>query len=305
MGLGGALGATLAWGGMFPVFGFMLAYLDPAYLMAVRYLAAGLILITIVVALEGARALRFDGRGPAVIALGIGGIGAFNLLIIEGVRLSGPTHGALIMATTPLLAVLVSWIRRRKRPANSTLLFIGLAFSGVALVVTRGSLANLEGGSGLGDALILSGAFLWALYTVVTPYFSDWSALRFSALTASIGGVGLVLAALVLSATHLARVPSAYDLVVTAPGMAYIVLLGVVFAIVAWNVGVKNLGPQRTVLFMNVVPITTFAVEVFLGRHFATVEYLGATLTIAALIGNNVFTHQVRPRREIVGLTSP
>ncbi|GAC1409013.1 MAG: DMT family transporter [Candidatus Velthaea sp.] len=289
LGLAGSLGATLAWGGMFPVFGIMLAYLDPVYLMAVRYLAAGAILLAIVVALEGPRALRFEGRGRLLLWLGLGGIGAFNLLIIVGVRMSGPSHGALIMATTPLLAVLVKWVRERAVPDARTLLFIILAFAGVALVVTRGSVETLVQGSGAGDLLILCGALLWAIYTVLTPQFADWSPLRFSALTAAIGAVGIAAVTIVLTALHLARVPSARDLIVTAPGMVYIVLLGVVFAIVAWNVGVKELGAQRAVLFMNAVPITTFTIEVLLGKHFTPVEYAGAALTVAALIGNNVF----------------
>ncbi|GAC1533086.1 MAG: DMT family transporter [Candidatus Velthaea sp.] len=296
LGLAGTIGATLSWGGMFPVLGIMLQYLDPTYLMAVRYLAAGAILLAIVIGREGADALRFEGRGRLLLFLGLGGICAFNLLIVEGVRLSGPSHGALIMATTPLLAVFVTWALERRRPEGRTVLFISLAFAGVALVVTRGSFETLLQGSGVGDLLILCGALLWAAYTVFTPRFADWSPLRFSALTASIGGVGIVVVTAVLTRLHLARVPSAHDLVVTAPGMAYIVLMGVVFAIVAWNVGVKYLGAQRAVIFMNAVPITTFTIEVLLGKHFTLVEYAGAALTIAALVGNSVFAAPVERR---------
>jgi len=51
------------------------------------------------------------------------------------------------------------------------------------------------------------------------------------------------------------------------------------------------------VLFSNLIPVTTFVIEIFRGYRPNGVEVAGAALTIAALIANNLFTRRVQARR--------
>jgi drug/metabolite transporter (DMT)-like permease len=59
-------------------------------------------------------------------------------------------------------------------------------------------------------------------------------------------------------------------------------------AVVGWNTGVRNLGALNGVLFMNLVPITTFTVEAFRGSPVTAVDLVGVAITIAALVGENL-----------------
>src|SRR2546427_9881290 len=137
---GAALATTtsLAWGGQFVVGKSALSRVDPFYLTAVRYLVAALVLLALLVAFEGRRALRLEGRGLRLLWLGTLGFAAFNLLIYTGLAHAKPQNAALITALGPLLTALVLWLRRGVRPARSTLALLGVALIGVALVISGG-----------------------------------------------------------------------------------------------------------------------------------------------------------------------
>jgi drug/metabolite transporter (DMT)-like permease len=287
LGIGGALGATLAWGGQFPVFAGVLHDLDAYWLTAVRGVAGAVILIGLLLAIEGPRALQLGERPWRVAALGLIGFTVFGDFLLLGVARSGPQHAALIMATTPLLATLLAWVRSGARPTPLALGLTLLAFAGVALVVTKGDVVALaHEGSWLGDLFLLIGALAWAYYTLEAAAYREWSALRLTTLTVAFGTLGLIAVALVAVAVGAAPLPPAHAFAAAVPGMLYLVLVGPVFAIFAWAIGVKALGSARTVLFMNAVPITTFTIEIALGVRFHLVEYLGAALTLTALFLN-------------------
>ena len=55
-----------------------------------------------------------------------------------------------------------------------------------------------------------------------------------------------------------------------------------------WNAAIGLIGPQNAVLFGNLIPVTTFAIEIVRGYRPGAVELGGAALTIAALVANNV-----------------
>jgi drug/metabolite transporter (DMT)-like permease len=281
-----ALTATLAWGGMFPVFSLVLGRLDAFQTSAERYGFAALVLLAILAAREGFAALSFDGRAREIALLGLAGFTGFNIFLLLGVRAAGPEHGALVMATVPALALVVQALRTRVMPPPARIPFVLTAFCGVALVVTAGH--GVRPGSALGDIALLAAALCWVAYTIGAGALRGWSPLRFTALSATAGAAGLILLAGIALALGVSHRPSASDFAATAPAMAYLVLFGAVYAVVAWTTAVRGLGPQRAALFMNLVPVTAFVIATLLGNPPVQLELLGAAMTVLALIGDNV-----------------
>ena len=62
--------------------------------------------------------------------------------------------------------------------------------------------------------------------------------------------------------------------------------------VLAWNEGVRRIGAANGALFMNLVPVVTFAVEIGRGYRPGEVEIFGALLTIAALVFANLAGRQ-------------
>ena len=63
-----------------------------------------------------------------------------------------------------------------------------------------------------------------------------------------------------------------------------------------WNGAVSIIGPQNAALFGNLIPVTTFAIEIVRGYRPGTVEILGALITIGALVAANMLTRRRAPR---------
>jgi drug/metabolite transporter (DMT)-like permease len=68
--------------------------------------------------------------------------------------------------------------------------------------------------------------------------------------------------------------------------------------VLTWNAAIGAIGPQNAVLFSNLIPVTTFVIEIVRGYRPNRVEVAGAALTIAALVANNLFARRVQARRE-------
>ncbi|WP_426954513.1 DMT family transporter [Muricoccus radiodurans] len=290
--LGGAamLGAAaLAWGGMFAVAKPLMQEIDPFTLTLIRYAPTSLIFLGLLWAVEGRGALATEGRALHLWAIGTLGFAGFGLFAFLGLRSTRPEHGAVIPALMPLIAVGVAALRARAWPAPRQLGAVGVGLLGVALVVTHGDPRSLlTGGAGGGEALILVGATTWVLYTLGAAAFPGWSGLRYTALTAAFGALSIAGITLTALAVGAATLPSPAVLVAAAPEFAYLVLAASVVAVLGWNAGMRALGPARGVLFINLVPVTAFAIAVAGGRVPAGAEIAGVALVIAALILNSL-----------------
>jgi drug/metabolite transporter (DMT)-like permease len=297
--LGFALAATtgVIWGGQWVVGRSALEHVDAFNLTAIRYGAAAVLLLAALAAVEGRSALRFDGRALRLFGLGALGFAGFNLLAYAGLDHAGPESASLITALGPLLMALLLWRLGRGRPSRSTLAALGIAIIGVLLVIGKGDpLSVFQGALGWGDLLVLAGVASFVAYTVGARSLPGFSPLRYTALTAGFGWVAVALVTALADATGATTLPSAGAVDSILPQLAYITLLGAVVAVTTWNIAAKRIGPQNTALFTNVMPVTTFAIEIARGYHASAAELGGAALTIAALVGGNLASRGARYR---------
>jgi drug/metabolite transporter (DMT)-like permease len=287
LGLLAALAAASSWGIMFPILKQLLRTLDPYWLTSIRYLAASAILAVVLLLVEGPRAFALDRRSWQLFVLGTVGIAAFNIFVLSGLERSSAEHGALVVATGPAMVALLLWARNGAMPSRLTFAMLALAFVGVMLVITKGSLASLAGGSALGDALVALGVAGFAIYTAYAPAFSDYSRLRFATLSITYGTIATVIVSIVAQLAGVAHAPTTIDSSVIV-GMAYMIIFPAILAFLFWTFAISKIGAENTGLFMNAVPVVAFIIGIFSGQHFAVIEYLGAALTITALAINNL-----------------
>ena len=279
-----------------------LPHLDAFALGSLRYAIGVAVFVALLVAVEGWKALRYDGRLGGAALFGLIGITGFNLFVWIGLSFTLPEHASIILALqTPLIA-LGAWLTRGTRPPRFTLGCVAVAIAGVLLVVTRGDLARAladiaAGGALLGDVLVLFGAISWVIYTLSAARFPAWSPLRFTVLTCIPGAVGLVAGNLIAIAVGAASVPSAGAIAGVAWQILYFSVGTVVLGVLAFNNANRRLGPLNTMLMMNLVPIGVFGIEAALGRSFTPVELAGALTVVGALVANNLYLRGVSTRR--------
>ena len=295
----GVLFATttaLVWGGQFVVGKSALQTINAFPLSTVRYALAAVLWLLVLVVLEGRGSLRLDGRGWRLFWLGSLGFAGFNLFAYTGLAHARPETASLIVALGPLLTALVLWHRTKVRPARATFGLLGVALLGVALVVSAGHPSSiLHGALGWGEVLVLAGVLSFILYSLGAAEFASYSPLRYTALTASLGWLTIAGATLVAIATGLVAAPTTAQLTSVWPQIAYLAIPGAFVAVLTWNAAIKAIGPQNAVLFSNLIPVTTFAIEIARGYRPNAAELLGAALTIGALVASNLLARRTQP----------
>jgi drug/metabolite transporter (DMT)-like permease len=286
-----SLTAAVAWGAMFPVAATAIHHVDAFHLTEVRYLVATGIFLGLLALIEGGRALLPQGRALELFILGTLGFAGFNLLTYLALEHVRPQDASLIVATAPLLTAFAVWLTTRVKPTRTTFGAMLVALFGVMLVITHGDPSQLGGSAG--DLLVLGGVASFVAYTTGARRFGDFSPLRYTALSAVGGTLTILAVTVLLTLTGTYPLPSAADWGNAAPQTVYIILGGAVVGVLAWNEGVRRIGAANGALFMNLVPVVTFAVEIGRGYRPGEFEILGALLTIAALVFANL---AARPR---------
>jgi drug/metabolite transporter (DMT)-like permease len=286
--------AILSWGAMFPIAKRTLPVLDAYSLGSIRYAIGTLIFVALLVAFEGRRALAYEGRLAAASVFGVVGFTGFNVFVWLGLASTRPEHASIIMSLqTPLVALAV-WLTRGQRPAAFTLGCAAAAIAGVVLVVTAGDPAQaFAHGTLAGDALVVLGAVSWVVYSLAGGRFAGWSPLRMTVLTCIPGAIGLLVAHGAAIALGWAQPPTLDAVLSVKWQIGYFAVFTVVLGVLCFNAGVKFLGALNTMLMLNLVPVTVFAIEAALGRSFAPIELAGAALVIGALVANNLYLRRM------------
>jgi drug/metabolite transporter (DMT)-like permease len=275
------------WGGFLPVGKSALAMVDPYWLTALRFGTAALVFLGLLWVREGRAALRTDGHLAKIALFGSFGFAGFGICVFEGLRLTRPEIGSMILALGPIQVALFQWWRTHRRPDRFTLAAIALALVGELLVITAGDVTRLVGGDALGNGLVFLASLFWTAYTLGGQQFPGWSPVRYTALSCSLGWLAiLALLAIATLAGH-SRPPSAAQMVEVWPQLAFIVFCVSVFGILFWNMAVAKIGPLSAGLFANFTPVITYLIAIAQGRRPDALELMGAAIVLIALIANN------------------
>jgi drug/metabolite transporter (DMT)-like permease len=275
------VGAAAAWGASFAAAKPLVAFIEPAFVSGVRYLAVALLLIAWLGATRQPVAVR-RGELAQLAALGVFGFGLFQGLWGFGLAYTTAAKSAILMATSPIFGVLFA--RLRGEPAGAAA-WIGVltAFGGVFLLM-NGSLTEfrLGGGTLLGDAIWLVNGALWALFSLLSrPLVAKLGAARTTAWAALFGSGLLAL----VTAPFAAQDDWSQLRPAHLWNAAFLTLVAGAFAQIAYYRGLACLGLGRAIAYMYLVPIFGVAAALLaLGEPFGAVQGLGAALTLAGVV---------------------
>lgn len=272
---------VIVWGNTFPTAKYVLGVMPPDMFASSRYLLAAFTLMGILIWREG---LKLPQRRDLLPLLGFGflGITLMQLVWSTALSLSTASKGSILIATSPIWALILNSLRGQRLPLFAWLGVL-LSFGGVFLVINN-SLSEITVGGGhiVGDLMFLSVAFLWALYSVLSPpylqrlgtlYVSGWSML-FGALLMT------PVIAWRWNDTPWAAMQSSHW-----ASFAYTVVLAGALGYLFWYEGIRRLGVARSVIYSYLIPVFAMISAVtFLGEHVSTAQLLGAAVVIAGLV---------------------
>lgn len=286
--------SVLSWGGMFPIMTPALKIMDPFYFTLLRYGSVAIIFAVILFFVEGINAFRTEGHVIRLWLFGTSAFAGFSFLVFLGQQIAGQSGSiiaSVMMAIQPLLGVLVGWVYRGKKPTIVALFSMIIAAVGVFMVVTKGHISILLSGHNtvLAVIFILLGALCWVIYTAGGADFPEWSILRYSTLTSILGVCSVIIVLTIATIFGWLQIPTFSQVAGVQNALIYMITLAGVIAVFAWNMGNRIIGPINGILFMNLVPITSFVITIINGYKVSTFEILGCLITISALVGNNIY----------------
>lgn len=285
LGIAALLLATSGWGGMFLVSKGVLHHVEPVWLTLIRYSMAALLFVLLILPRGAApwRKLRLHA-GPLALR-GFAGFGVFSVMLLVGLAHSVPSHGAVIMATTPMTTQLLRWALDGVRPARSTLWTTALALVGVAIVSGLLFSTGPSAGSTLfGDAVAFIGTLGWVWYTRGTTRFPELDVIEYTALTVLASWPLLLVGAIAATALGLTSAPGAEDLRLSWQALLYVGLVSSAIAVLAFNYGVRTLGAVTGTAFLNFVPVSALLMSVAMGKLPTVNEIAGMAMVVAALL---------------------
>jgi drug/metabolite transporter (DMT)-like permease len=252
-----------------------------------RYGTAAGIFIALLWFREGRAALRTEGHLAKIALFGALGFAGFGICVFEGLRLTRPEIGSMILALGPIQVALFQWWRTHRRPDRFTLAAIALALAGELLVITAGDIGRLVGGDAMGNGLVFLASLFWTAYTLGGQQFPGWSPVRYTALSCALGWLAIILVLAIATLTGHSQPPRTEQLRAVWPQLAFIVLCVSVFGILFWNMAVAKIGPLSAGLFANFTPVITYLIAIAQGRRPDALELVGAAIVLVALIANN------------------
>ncbi len=280
----GVLLATMIFGGAFASGRHgALAGLNPADLVTLRYIAAGLVFAPWMLR----EALRGGRAGAARIGWGRGVVLAFfgaagnALVVMIGVNLSPANHGAVLNpGMTPIYGVALGvWLLAERPPAGAV---VGIPLALAGLVLVGGESFRVTGmATWPGDVVLALSGSLWALFTVlvrkwrIAPWPATATINALSAL-AWIPAYGLVTGFRPL----LAAQPSELIGQALVLGVAHASL-----AVLLWARGIAVLGATRTLMFPALVPVWgTLLAWALLGEALTPLQWLGVGVVSVGML---------------------
>jgi drug/metabolite transporter (DMT)-like permease len=269
---------AIMWGGTF-IATKMVSHVFGSFTGAsYRYLVALLFMVPILL-VKDPKAFKVTKKQLFQLSLlGATGIFAYSFFFFTGLRMVKASHGALIVALNPVLVMLISSSIGKERISRIKIIGLLLSITGTAIVIARGDLLDLFTMFTWGDAFMLGCPISWALYT----YFAK-DALKFATpLQASTWAIVIGLA-MILFFVPFETYPTKVDWTIWL-AIVYLGICGSVLGFVWYYEGIKEIGPVKTSVFNNLIPI--FAVMfsvVLLDETIHAYMWYGSALVISGV----------------------
>ncbi len=270
------------WALNFSIIKASLSEVDPYSFNSARFILATLLVWAIVLWKRAWFTIPKKDWIP-LIFIGLIGNLLYQWLFIVGIDLTLSANAAVILGTIPIWIAILAHFFSDEKMSGLKILGISLAFVGVAAIIIGGdNPISFLSDTFTGDVLIILAAITWAIYTIQSKNFlKKYSPLQFSAIMTLIGAVSLtIISFFVVETTDWDKVSiPAYG------GIIYSGALSIGVAYLIWNNGIVKVGPVKTSVYQNLVPVLglIFGI-VLLNESLSSLQYIGSAITVAGVV---------------------
>lgn len=270
------------WGSTFIAGRIVSAEMSAPFAALGRFLIATSTLLVLLLVLERGFPRLSARQWLLFVLLGAIGVAAYALFYMYGLQTVTASRGSLIMALIPAATLLGGALFLHEPLTRPRVAGVVLALLGVAVDLGNGNpLKLVTDPIGIGEIALFGCVIAWSAYTllgkrVMGNGISPLAATTCSALT------GTAILAIVCVAAGDLTLPQA-----TLKGwlaLTFMGVLGTAIAYVWFYDGVSAIGPARTAVFINLVPVVAITLGVLLlGEKLQASMIVGAAMVVSGV----------------------
>ncbi|MGJ0908987.1 DMT family transporter [Clostridium botulinum] len=274
--------STLFWGGAFIAAKLSAPFIPPFTLTFLRFLVATLVLFFIIIIKEKNIYKIKKKDIPVFLFTGIVGMVGYHIFFFKASTYTTATNSSLIAASNPIITCILSVIFLKDKLSSKGIIGIILSFTGVLLAITNGAIANiLNINFNKGDILMIIAVLCWASYGVfskkVMPKYSPMTLTFYSFLFCTLFLIPFVIYEKPLSLIN--KVPY-YSYI----AILYMSIFASVIGYLVQQISIKQVGPSKTSIFVNLVPISSIVLStIILGEKITIITILSTALIVAGV----------------------
>ena len=197
-------------------------------------------------------------------------------LLYIGVHNTPAVNAGLLVATMPIVVIVLAWIILRDRITLLQGGAVALALVGITAIMTEGNFTTvLEVQFAKGDLWVECAILSFSLYTVLVKKLMPEGLNPFVLFQAMVTCAVIVLFPFYVAEIVLTPGRVEFNLMTLAV-VLYIAVFGWILALVCYNVAVAHIGPGKAGMFSNLSPVFTVILAVaLLGETLSPHHYLG------------------------------
>ncbi|HET7083199.1 MAG TPA: EamA family transporter [Rhizomicrobium sp.] len=276
-------GTLFGVGGTFAQFLFQQRGVDIGWLVTMRLLFGGAMLLLISAAVQHRAMLTIWRQDWAALLLfGLIGMMPVQYTYMAAIGASNTATATVLQFTSPAMVALWLAATRQKRSNVRDVAAVALAMLGTFFLVAHGRFGALS---------ISLAALFWGLASAVAAAFNSLqpAGLLKRHGAAMVAGWGMLIGGVALSFLHAPwKVQGLWD--GRAYGFfAFVLIFGTLLAFYLFNMALRMIGPQKTILLTCAEPLSAAVLSVWwLGLSWGVMDWLGTLcilITIALLAG--------------------
>lgn len=274
------------WSGAFIAGKFAVPYIPPCTLTFLRFFFATIILYFVMKSNNkslGEETFHFTKEHiPFFLFTGIVGMIGYHVLFFSALKYTTAINSSVIGATNPIVTTIIAAVVISNRIPPKQIAGIFISFLGVILTITSADLSIFTNFSfNKGDLLMLAAVVCWATYGVVSKTkgkdINPVALTYYSFLFCCIFSIPLLL--LEKPWTFILKIPASAWI-----ATLYMSIFASVIGYLVQQMAIKEIGPSRTSIFVNLVPVFSIILAVsILGEELVPVKIFTAALIIAGV----------------------
>lgn len=211
-------------------------------------------------------------------------LGAFGMVLYQGLGYSAAhyttaTNMGIINAFIPVFTIFVSMLMLKDIPNRFAVVGSMLSFAGLLYVMAQGNFSQLvQSGGHLGDVMMVLAVFFYAFYGV---FLKKWQ-LQIPLL------ISLYVQIIFALLYHLPFVLYLGLDAIDQHNLSSVLYAGIFPSLIApllWMLAVQIIGPNRTSIFMNLMPVCTAIIaKLWLGEAWTIYHSIGGLVILSGIL---------------------